>query len=347
MTKKRPNLHSLDAMNYPSEIKLASLIEDENVHQHHTQDVYAQSCAITAWQQLYDQVHPGHFHGELTELLFDGIQFCHEYTNLALRQSCMVWPEAFWLGIPASHGEMGAIGSQPIDDRSIALSPGGKEFELNTPNEYAILGVVISYDVLHKHTGMLAEQEQFFRLLNAPSALMVEQSRKAALWSFIHQALCYGRRDPQGMRSVSASKVLNDNLLTAVVELLESAYPPPAQATDRRIGYRRLVSRAREYVLSQMSEPVTVPDLCRELFVSRRTLQNAFCEVLGVGPNAWLKMIRLNAVRRELISPFSRCDTVKDAAMQWGFWHLSQFANDYQRLFSEKPSATLRMRSRH
>ncbi|MCZ0400693.1 hypothetical protein OZI03_24655, partial [Escherichia coli] len=30
--------------------------------------------------------------------------------------------------------------------------------------------------------------------------------------------------------------------------------------------------------------------------------------------------------------------------MQWGFWHLGQFATDYQRLFNEKPSETLSRR---
>ncbi|HBE5412199.1 TPA: ethanolamine utilization protein EutR, partial [Escherichia coli] len=33
-------------------------------------------------------------------------------------------------------------------------------------------------------------------------------------------------------------------------------------------------------------------------------------------------------------------------AMQWGFWHLGQFATDYQQLFSEKPSLTLHQRMR-
>ncbi|EFO5335512.1 ethanolamine ammonia-lyase subunit EutB [Escherichia coli] len=109
---------------------------------------------------------------------------------------------------------------------------------------------------------------------------------------------------------------------------------------------RRLLSRAREYVLENMSEPVTVLDLCNQLHVSRRTLQNAFHAILGIGPNAWLKRIRLNAVRRELISPWSQSTTVKDAAMQWGFWHLGQFATDYQQLFAEKPSLTLHQRMR-
>lgn len=76
------------------------------------------------------------------------------------------------------------------------------------------------------------------------------------------------------------------------------------------------------------------------------SLQNAFHAILGIGPNAWLKRIRLNAVRRELISPWSQSTTVKDAAMQWGFWHLGQFATDYQQLFAEKPSLTLHQRMR-
>ena len=99
-------------------------------------------------------------------------------------------------------------------------------------------------------------------------------------------------------------------------------------------------------ILECYDKPVTVLDLCNQLHVSRRTLQNAFHAILGIGPNAWLKRIRLNAVRRELISPWSQSTTVKDAAMQWGFWHLGQFATDYQQLFAEKPSLTLHQRMR-
>ncbi|MEA9389935.1 HTH-type transcriptional regulator EutR [Acerihabitans sp. TG2] len=318
--------------------------EDENIHHYFTQDVYAQSCAITAWQQLYDQIHPGHFQGELTEILFDGIQLCREYTSLALRQSCMVKPESFWLGIPATPGAVGFIGSQPIEENCLAVSAGGEEFELNTPDEYAILGMVISHDTLFQDTDMLVDQEQIFRLLSQQSALIVEPHKKAALCALVHQVLWYGCADPQRIQRGNAGKALNHHLLMALLTLLESAHPLPSQTPGRRMGYRRLVNGAREYVLDRTSEPVTVLDLCRELYVSRRTLQTAFCDVVGVGPNSWLKMIRLNAVHRELISPFSRCHNVTDAAMSWGFWHLSQFATDYQLLFNEKPSATLRLR---
>lgn len=321
-----------------------SLPENQNVHHYCTQNVYEQSCSITAWDQLYDQIHPGHFQGELTEMLLDGMQLCSEYTNLALRQSCMVQPGSFWLGIPITQGSPGYIGSQPIDEHRLAVSAGGEEFELNTPDEYRILGIVISKDSLFQNTDMLVDQAQISRLLTDPTALMVEPHKKAALCALMRQMLSYGATDAQQMLRGNAGKVINHNLLITLLDLLENASAQAPLTTGKQIGYRRLVTRAREYVLERTSEPVTMLDLCRELYVSRRTLQNAFCDVVGVGPNHWLKMIRLNAVHRELINPYSPCHNVTDAAMSWGFWHLSQFASDYQLLFNQKPSATLRMR---
>lgn len=97
----------------------------------------------------------------------------------------------------------------------------------------------------------------------------------------------------------------------AMGAMLEEAQPMVTAESISHQSYRRLLSRAREYVLENMSEPVTVLDLCNQLHVSRRTLQNAFHAILGIGPNAWLKRIRLNAVRRELISPWSQSMTVK------------------------------------
>ncbi|MDI5405278.1 ethanolamine utilization protein EutR, partial [Salmonella enterica subsp. enterica serovar Lubbock] len=41
------------------------------VHQRRTTDVYEHALTITAWQQIYDQLHPGKFHGEFTEILLD------------------------------------------------------------------------------------------------------------------------------------------------------------------------------------------------------------------------------------------------------------------------------------
>jgi AraC family ethanolamine operon transcriptional activator len=33
---------------------------------------------------------------------------------------------------------------------------------------------------------------------------------------------------------------------------------------------------------------------------------------------------------------------VQDVAAAWGFWHMSQFATDYRKLFGMRPSDTLK-----
>ncbi|HAF4066444.1 TPA: ethanolamine utilization protein EutR, partial [Salmonella enterica subsp. enterica serovar Typhi] len=93
------NLHHLYHEALPEDVKLTPRVEVDNVHQRRTTDVYEHALTITAWQQIYDQLHPGKFHGEFTEILLDEIQVFREYTGLALRQSCLVWPNSFWFGI--------------------------------------------------------------------------------------------------------------------------------------------------------------------------------------------------------------------------------------------------------
>lgn len=341
---RKADLHHLYHEARPRDVKLTPLVEDDNLHHRQTTDVYEHACTITAWQQLYDQLHPGKFQGELTEILLDDIQVFREYTSLALRQSCLVWPNAFWFGIPAVKGGTGFIGPQAIGGAEIATRPGGTEFELSTPDDYTILGVVISDDMLERNAAVFQQPERLLHMLRHQPALEVRAQHKAALWLFVQQALANFSQLPLELKVPGVRKVLGDNLLVMLGGMLEEACPILTPESISHQHYRRLLSRAREHVLENMTEPVTVLDLCNHLHVSRRTLQNAYHHLLGIGPNAWLKRIRLNAVRRELISPWSQCQTVKDAAMTWGFWHLGQFATDYQQLFAEKPSATLKTR---
>ncbi len=62
----------------------------------------------------------------------------------------------------------------------------------------------------------------------------------------------------------------------AMGAMLEDAQPMVTAESISHQSYRKLISRAREYVLENMSEPVTVLDLCNQLHVSRRTLQTRF-----------------------------------------------------------------------
>ena len=103
----------------------------------------------------------------------------------------------------------------------------------------------------------------------------------------------------------------------------------------------RAIRKSRELEAANRSSPLTVAELCREIGVSERTLLYAFREEFGISPKEWLMARSLTMVRRELRHADPDTALVGDIANNWGFWHLGQFARDYQRMFGELPSATL------
>jgi AraC-like DNA-binding protein len=65
-----------------------------------------------------------------------------------------------------------------------------------------------------------------------------------------------------------------------------------------------------------------------------------------VPPARYLRLRRLNAVRRELLRAKPGTVRVTDTAMRWGFWELGRFAREYRALFGELPSETVASRKR-
>jgi AraC-like DNA-binding protein len=107
----------------------------------------------------------------------------------------------------------------------------------------------------------------------------------------------------------------------------------------------RAVRLALDCMKNNLGDNVPISDICASTGVSWRTLDRGFREQFGIGPKAYLNRFRLGRVRAALLR--KRSDTgVADAANEWGFWHMGQFAGDYQRMFGELPSATAKANSR-
>ncbi len=145
---------------------------------------------------------------------------------------------------------------------------------------------MISQEVIARHASFLHHPERVLHMLRNQSALAVREPHKAALWGFVQQALATFSEHPDTLHQPAVRKVLRDNLLLAMGTMLEEAQPMVSAESVSHQSYRRLLAQAREYVLENSAEPLTVLDLCQQLYVSRRTLQNAFHAILGIGPNA-------------------------------------------------------------
>lgn len=293
-------------------------------------DVDEHAANLSGWRQAYDQLGTGRFTGHLDEVLCEGVQIFRERTSQLLRQRCEVWPDAIWVGITeADDGTR--LNGRRADPQSIMMSGTGGAFELVSPAGHAIIGFVASRALLARH---LPDLDASFA--EDASCWTVHPGRRQAALSHARAALVLAASAP--------AEVLRQSLLEALADLLAARVPVPVErgnATSRR----RLVARVHARVAANPDAAPTVAELCSELHVSRRALQYAFEEEVGVSPLAYLRGVRLNGVRRMLRRAAPGL-TVQEAATAWGFWNLSAFSADYRRLFGERASETL-LRARH
>lgn len=146
--------------------------------------------------------------------------------------------------------------------------------------------------------------------------------------------------DPGRLGRVATRTVLSGLLgqaLTACV--LNGRLEPDLAAAGRR---RRIMARLEDIGEAHAHEPLTLAELCAALGVNARTLRLITHEFVGMGPTQYLRMHRLNRVRRSLAAADPRTALVGDIAGAHGFWESGRFAAIYRATFGETPLETLR-----
>jgi AraC-like DNA-binding protein len=112
---------------------------------------------------------------------------------------------------------------------------------------------------------------------------------------------------------------------------------PPAR---RGTILPRHIRRAKDYLKAHAHEPVSAEQLALVAGGSMRSLYAGFKEYLGVSPMQYLRDLRMECARTELMS--GEASNVSGVALRWGFAHLGRFSNDYKLRYGETPSQTLR-----
>ncbi len=114
----------------------------------------------------------------------------------------------------------------------------------------------------------------------------------------------------------------------------------PVTNTDRQSRSFPVISRAVDYVDSNLGRTISSAKLSDAAASSLSKLERAFRQELGLTPSAYIRARRLHAARRELQSGRSR--QVAAVAFDSGFRHLGRFSGAYRSYFGELPSETLR-----
>ena len=299
-------------------------------------DVEAHAANLSGWQQRYDQLSSGAFRGALADVWFDEVQVFRERTSHAVRQKCTIRPDTVWCGVTLAH-DGSRIEGHAVGEGGVMVSGSAAEFELLTPDHHDILGIVATRSSLQAISRALG-QPLNDSALDHPTWLACAPQARAQLVRGLAMLVGEAGTGLSCHDHAQARRFAQHSVLESLLSVLTA----PQADGDECLSFerrRRLVRAACDRVATHSEALLTVPELCAQLHVSRRTLQYAFETVVGSSPVLYLRSLRLNAVRRELHAGATA--TVQDAAARHGFWSLSQFGSDYRRLFAERPSQTL------
>jgi AraC-like DNA-binding protein len=145
---------------------------------------------------------------------------------------------------------------------------------------------------------------------------------------------------PEVIANPDAACGLEQALIEAMLGCLGNSEAREDTVAQRQ--HELIMRRFRRVVEENPDQPLYIPELCKAIGVSERTLRVCCQEQLGVGPKRYLLFRRLHLAHRALLKGLSDTTTVTEIATRYGFWHFGRFAGEYQSLFGESPSVTLR-----
>ena len=197
--------------------------------------------------------------------------------------------------------------------------------------------VQISNGVLEHHAMMLLGRPLSKKLRFAQSMQLTP--KLANCWhyaSLLSMELSGPNQDPE--RSIV------ENLQTLFIfKLLESHpsnYSEHMRPQPCKIAPHH-VRRTEQYILAHADQSISVEQLVEVSEVSARGLFDGFRRFRGTSPMAYLKSIRLERAREDLMKPQSG-ETVTEIACRWHFYQLGRFSAEYKNMYGELPSETLR-----
>jgi AraC family ethanolamine operon transcriptional activator len=304
----------------------------------HFSDAQQHGDAIRGWRNHYYQLTPGKLDSSLAEVVVADMHVFREHFSHEVAQFGTSPTGAISFALPGIDAEP----PKPADGRancSLYAISNGAEFTLHVGSGADTLVLVVDarewWDAVQAAHPTQSPRQYPGGLVRCDTQAYPYATRR------LRQQFEAAMTSPLMSDVPAVQKVFRDSMLCTLLDLR------PGE-TDRRGDFlgqavrADVVRRSRDLVLGAGGEPVTVLDICRACRLSRRAIQTIFLRETGVTPLVYLRAIRLNEVRIQLMSSARDDLAIGDLAARFGFYHLSHFAADYRSLFGELPSETPR-----
>lgn len=215
----------------------------------------------------------------------------------------------------------------------------GQSFSMNWSSNCSKLVVRIEREALERHATNLIGRP-LRQALQFDTDLNTRSGGGQAWETTIRQLLRSLQQNPELvahplMRAQFEQLIMSGLLVWQGNSLSDSLDRPDTEVLPRHLKV------AEEYMHAHLDTAITNEQLAELTGISLRTLYNSFRKFRGVSPMRYLRDLRMEKVRQELLDT-QKFRSVTSVATRWGFFELGRFAAEYRKRYGESPSDTLR-----
>ncbi|MEV0251750.1 AraC family transcriptional regulator [Nocardia sp. NPDC050712] len=299
----------------------------------------------------------------VTEMYADNaLRFWEAPPRSRVRTCATVWGEVIATEIRSTIGYSCHIA--PIEDhiyfeRSLRgrarLRGGGHDFQQHRndlvvfPFGVPILADCDSHDVnlLHIPYHMITELAAQSGLDRAPFRFTSLEPRDARSERFWGRLFDLTHHELSAPGSPVLTELVVQNLTRTLAAAALAVFPNTTMDRHLEPGpgavQTSAVQRAVDYIHANPARPITVSELATHAGTSVRALQNAFRLHHDMTPLEYLRRVRLDRARNDLLAAEpSDGYTVAVVAARWGFTHPGRFSQLYKQTFGHSPKRELR-----
>ncbi|WP_247882166.1 helix-turn-helix domain-containing protein [Azospirillum sp. TSH100] len=301
----------------------------------------AEHAGLTrGWSLEFTQLSSGRFDGSLIDIRLDRMQILRDVANTALAKRGRAWDGSIVFSLPIEAQGEGRFAGRPLIFPACLVTDGQDLVELCTPRSLDLACIAVNRSWLLEMAETQGRKLAAQRLRGGRPGLHGSTPTMRRLKQAVADVFADLPRLTRALDHDGGRAGLESTLADLLLDTLS------AEEEGDRLSIatpqKRIADKARAFVMEHAERQPTIDDICRHVGVSRRKLQNCFHDAFGFSPTQFLRMMRLDGVRRDLRAAAGGPVSIGEIASRWGFWHWSRFAGEYRALFGELPSETLR-----
>jgi AraC family transcriptional regulator, ethanolamine operon transcriptional activator len=299
----------------------------------HFDDIDAMAISPLAWNQEYEQIGRGRFHGHLRQLLMDRLQLArvHWSPGVLQRGNAPVGTWAFGLPLVAE-GSL-HVRRRPVQPGELLAATSHDDIGFAATGRTELMIVALPTPLIDRWVQARRGIDKLKVDLPSPrwQVPAAEIGRRALVLSTLLHALMTEPEHLSGERGISN---VEERIFEAILDMI-----PSAEVIEPLHHRARIAREVLNFLKDRLDNPPGITELCIAVGARERTLHLSCVEAFGRPPAMLLAELRLNAAHRALSHP-TKETSVTSVASLLGFTHFGRFASFYRRQFDELPSAT-------